>query len=82
MSELEPEEFLNKECIINNKNNKTAQDNIIQSIKTDLTNGNLKSILSNVINGSKTDFILEDTDAIYQLTSSDNQKNNDYQRNQ
>ena len=73
------EEFLNKECIINNKNNKTAQDNIIQSIKTDLTNGNLKSILSNVINGSKTDFVLEDTDAIYQLTSSDNQKNNDYQ---
>lgn len=33
------EEFLNKECTLNNKNNKTAQNDIIQSIKTDLTNG-------------------------------------------
>ena len=33
------EEFLNKECTLNNKNNKTAQNIITQSINTDLTNG-------------------------------------------
>ena len=73
------EEFLNKECKLNNKNNQTAQDNIIQSIKTDLSSGNLMSILSNVINGSKEDFILDDKDAIYQITSSDNQNNNEHE---
>ena len=72
------EEFLNKECFLNNKDNQTAQNNIIQSIKTDLTQGRLNSILSNVVNGSKTDIILEDADTIYQITSSDNQNNNEY----
>ena len=72
------EEFLNKECTLNNKDNQTAQNDIIKSIKTDLTQGRLNSILSNVVNGSKTDFILEDADTTYQITSSDNQNNNEY----
>ena len=73
------EEFLYKECTLNNKDNITAQNNIIQSIKTDLTQGRLNSILSNVIKGNKTDFILEDANTTYQITSSDNQNNNEYE---
>ena len=37
------EEFLNKECILNNKDNQTQQNDIIQSIKTDLTQGRLNT---------------------------------------
>ena len=72
------QEFLEKECIINNKNNQTVQDNIIKSIKTEITNGNLNSIISNIKDGDKNDYILQDNDAIYQITSSDNQNNNEY----
>ena len=72
------QEFLEKECIINNKNNQTVQDNIIKSIKTEITNGNLNSIISNIKDGNKNDYILQDNDAIYQITSSDNQNNNEY----
>ena len=73
-----PQEFLNKECKINNKNNHTVQDNIINSIKTELSKGNLNSTISKVIGGDKIDYIIEDIDSIYQITSSENQKNNEY----
>ena len=35
------EEFLQKECIINNKNNLTVQDSIIKSIKTEISKGQI-----------------------------------------
>ena len=72
------EEFLNKKCKINNKNNVTAQDYIINSIKTEISNGSLYSIISNVIDGEKKDYIIDDFDSIYQITSSENQNNNEY----
>ena len=71
-------EFLQKECTINNKQNKTAQDNIIKNIQRDISNGNLNSILLDVKEGDKKDYIIYDTDAIYQITSSENQNNYDY----
>ena len=71
-------EFLNQECKINNKNNKNAQDNIVNNIKTAISSGDLNSILSNVKDGEKKDYIIQDSDATYQITSSDNQKNYEY----
>ena len=71
-------EFLKEECTINNRQNKTAQDNIIKNIEKDISNGNLNSILLDVKKGDKKDYIIYDTDAIYQITSSENQNNYDY----
>ena len=71
-------EFLNKKCRINNKNNQTAKDNIIKSIKNDITNKSLKSLISNVIEGNKTDYIIEDNEIKHQITSTENQNNNKY----
>jgi hypothetical protein len=71
-------EFLNKECKINNRNNQTAQNNIANSIKNDISNHNLSSLLSDVIDGDKNDYIIEDIDIIYQITSSENQNNKEY----
>ena len=71
-------EFLNKECKINNLDNKNAQNDIIKSIKYDLSHNNLNEIISNVLNGDKNDLIMEDNNIVYQITSSDNQNNNEY----
>ena len=69
-------EFLNKTC----KENDTSledKENIINSIKRSIVNGNIKSLLINVTN-EKQDLTVEQDDAIYQITSSDNQKNKIY----
>ena len=74
-------EFLSQECNLNNKNNKTAQDNIINDIKNEIKkgeNGDLNSILSNVRKNTKKDFLKEDSDTIYQITSSYHQNNIEY----
>ena len=71
-------EFLNKVCKINNRNNQTAQNNIANSIKNDISNHNLDPLLSDLKDGDKNDFIIEDIDIIYQITSSENQNNNEY----
>ena len=71
-------EFLNKVCKINNRNNQTIKNNIANSIKNDISNHNLEPLLSDLIDGDKNDFIIEDIDIIYQITSSENQNNNEY----
>ena len=71
-------DFLNKICKINNKNNQTTFDNIIKSIKNDIQNKSLKPLLSSVINEEKKEYIIEDNETIYQITSSYNQNNKLY----
>ena len=71
------EEFLSKTC----KEHETSiedKENIINSIKKNIENGNLKELLKNVTNEEKQDITVEYADAKYQLTSSDNQKNKIY----
>ena len=69
-------EYIKKECTLNNKNNQTAQDNIIKNIKSDISKGNLNQILSDIKDGN--DYIILDSDTTFQLTSSDNQNNYEY----
>ena len=71
-------EFLYKECKINNHYNLTAKDYIINNIKNEISKKGLDSLLSNVISGDKNDYIINDSDIIYQFTSSYNQKNKEY----
>ena len=54
------------------------KDEIIKNIKEDLINGNLNSLLKDVIEGSKQDLIAIDNDIIYQITTTENQQNNSY----
>ena len=54
----------------------SAKDEIIKNIKYDLMNGDLDTLLQNVTNGAKQDLIARDKDIIYQITTSENQKNN------
>ena len=57
--------------------NLTIKDEIIKNIKEDIIKGNLKSLIGN-ITGEKKDLIVIQKDTIYQITTSDNQKNNKY----
>ena len=50
---------------------------MIESIRNDIKNGSLNSIISNVIEGEK-DYIIQNDDLIYQITSTENQKTNEY----
>jgi hypothetical protein len=71
------EEFLIKAC----KENDTSledKENIINSIKKNIINGNIKSLLINITNEEKKDLTVENDGAIYQITSSDNQKSKKY----
>ena len=55
------------------------KDEIIKNIKYDLIEGNLDSLLADVLNGTKQDLIAMDNNVIYQITSTENQQNKTYQ---
>ena len=71
------EEFLNKSCI-ENEASIEDKENIINLIKKNIVNKNLKSLLINVTNEEKQDLTVDYKDAIYQITSSDSQNNKIY----
>jgi len=71
------EEFLNKTCE-DNDIRLESKENIINSIKKNIMNGNIKSLIENVANEEKQDLTVDYKDAIYQITSSDNQNNKVY----
>ena len=54
------------------------KDNLIKYIKEDLINGNLKPLISNLTNGDKNDLTSINKDIIYQITTTENQKNKTY----
>ena len=70
-------EFLNKTCK-ENDTNIAGKENIINSIKKNIENGNIKSLIVNVTNEQKQDLTVDSKDATYQITSSDNQNNKIY----
>ena len=57
--------------------NSTIKDKIIENIKNDIINGTLN--FTNIIGGEKTDLIIKETDTLYQITTSDNQNNKEYE---
>ena len=71
------EDFFKQKQYIN-KDNLSEKDKIIQSIKGDLINGKLNNLLMNVTSGEKQDLITTDNNTIYQITTSENQNNNEY----
>ena len=69
--------FFKNMCKINNTNIKNIQ-NFILKILDSIKNGELNDLLSNVIGEFKDDIIIDDNNISYELTSSYNQNNKDY----
>ena len=71
------EDFFNSKCVISNQDIKVKQ-NFIDLLINGISNNSSNSFLSDVINENKKDYIIEQNDIIYQITSSYNQKNKVY----
>ena len=76
-----PEEFFNKNCG-NEENGEEIsiekKDNMINNIMNDIINGNLDNILDSITSGEKEDYIIQQDDILYQLTTTENQVSNEY----
>ena len=69
--------FFNEICKISNNNPITQQD-IIRNIKAQLSNGTLDSLLLGLTEGQKKDLLIKSKDITFQITTTDNQNNNNY----
>ena len=54
------------------------KDNMINNIVDNIINGNLNSLLDEIVSGEKEDFYIKEDDIIFQITTTDNQNNNEY----
>ena len=71
-------DFFNEICKINN-NNPVIREEMIKKIKRQLTNKELNLLLLNVTDGEKKDLLIKEFNVTYQITTTDNQKNNNYE---
>ena len=67
------EDFFNFRCVISNQDLEVKQ-NFINNLINEMSNNLTDSFLSEVINENKKDYIIEQNDIIFQITSSYNQK--------
>ena len=74
LSYCSSEDFFNEICIINNKNTQ-AKENMVNTIKNEITD--LLDSFSNSLNNG-IDLIIRDNNEFYQITSINNQNNNEY----
>ena len=70
-------DFFNGICKINNSD-PTKIDEIIKNIRNELTNGTFGTLLLNLTDDGLKDLLVKINDTTYQLTTTDNQKNNEY----
>ena len=59
------------------KNNSLTKDEIIKNIREDIINGNLDTVIDNVVKEKEDVFIKKDN-TLFQITTSENQNNNTY----
>ena len=71
----DPNSFFNGSSGINDKNT-TIKDEIKKNIQKDIIEGKIN--ITSLAKGDKNDLILKSNDTIYQITSTNNQNNNDY----
>ena len=64
--------------LIEEKKLNISKDDIISNIKEDIINHKIDYLLSNITEGNKEDLFIKNEDVLYQLTTTDNQKNNIY----
>ena len=79
MENCKAEEFFKGLCETDNKDLSIEnKDNMITNIVNNIINGNLNSLLSEIVNGDKNDYIIKEDDVIFQITTTENQNNNEY----
>ena len=71
----DPNSFFNGSSEINDKNT-TIKDEIKKNIQKDIIEGNIN--ITSLAKGDKNDLTLKSNDTIYQITSTNNQNNNNY----
>ena len=59
-----------------NDSDPSAKDKIMKNIKENIQNGGIN--LTNLVEGDKKDLVMKETDIIFQITSTENQKENEY----
>ena len=76
LDECSIEEFFNLKCVFNN----TIEDKqkVINMIRRELFKGNLNKLINNSIFQKKEDLLVEQNNMVYQVTSTENQKNKEY----
>ena len=72
------EDFFFERCTIN-LHNSQSQNILIKNIKEGIKTGQLNILLHDVINGKKEDLIKQEGDTLYQITTSYNQNNKNYE---
>ena len=72
-----PFEFFNNNCKINNKDENEI-NKMIELIKNEILKESMNSLIYNIFNDDKKDYYIQENNIVYQLTSSDNQNNNNY----
>ena len=82
IDEYNLKEFFNNNYKINNKTDikidAKLKDKIIDDIRKEIMNGDsMDKLINNLYNGDKNDLVIEDDNIIYQITSTENQENND-----
>ena len=70
-------EFFNNICIINNKSTQ-AKEKMVKNIENQINTESFNSLLENIINNDNNDLIVKDINELYQITTSKNQKNKEY----
>ena len=79
MENCKPEDFFKGLCQTSNQTLSIEnKDNMINNIVDNIINGNLNSLLTDIISGEKNDFYIKEDDIIFQITTTDNQNNNEY----
>ena len=63
---------------IKSNNNSTDKESIYINIRNKIINGNLDDFITDIIEKGKEDLIIKENNIIYQITSTYNQKNNEY----
>ena len=54
------------------------KDDMINNIVDNIINGNLDNLLEDIVIGDKNDFYIKEDDIIFQITTTENQNNNEY----
>ena len=73
------EDFFKGLCPESNQTLTTEKkDNMINTIVDNMITGNLKDLLNEIVSGEANDFFIKEDDVIFQITTTDNQRDNEY----
>ena len=61
-----------------NINNNMSKNDVVNTIRKEIINGSMNSLITNIIENEKKDLLMKEGDISYQITSSYNQNNNKY----